>query len=127
MAPTNSYGQEMVSIYLIKIKITTKFFKLLILKQEITTVAVALFSLVVLLSSETVSNAQWLYIFLSICSYLYQINLLSLGILVMGVLLHTLKFLAFFFSFFLNVLNQVFLCCYICVRCANIRQRKIGH
>ena len=27
MAPTNSYGQEMVSIYLIKIKITTKFFK----------------------------------------------------------------------------------------------------
>ena len=28
MAPTNSYGQEMVSIYLIKIKITTKFFKL---------------------------------------------------------------------------------------------------
>ena len=26
MAPTNSYGQEMVSIYLIKIKITTKFF-----------------------------------------------------------------------------------------------------
>ena len=29
MAPTNSYGQEMVSIYLIKIKITTKFFKLM--------------------------------------------------------------------------------------------------
>ena len=28
MAPTNSYGQEMVSIYLIKIKITTKFFNL---------------------------------------------------------------------------------------------------
>ena len=27
MASTNSYGQEMVSIYLIKIKITTKFFK----------------------------------------------------------------------------------------------------
>ena len=27
MAPTNSYGQEMGSIYLIKIKITTKFFK----------------------------------------------------------------------------------------------------
>ena len=27
MAPTNIYGQEMVSIYLIKIKITTKFFK----------------------------------------------------------------------------------------------------
>ena len=26
MAPTNSYDQEMVSIYLIKIKITTKFF-----------------------------------------------------------------------------------------------------
>ena len=30
MAPTNSYGQEMVSIYLIKIKITTKFFKLVV-------------------------------------------------------------------------------------------------
>ena len=28
MAPTYSNGQEMVSIYLIKIKITTKFFKL---------------------------------------------------------------------------------------------------
>ena len=27
MAPTYSNGQEMVSIYLIKIKITTKFFK----------------------------------------------------------------------------------------------------
>ena len=27
MAPTYSIGQEMVSIYLIKIKITTKFFK----------------------------------------------------------------------------------------------------
>ena len=34
MAPTNSYGQEMVSIYLIKIKITTKFFKLANLKYQ---------------------------------------------------------------------------------------------
>ena len=30
MAPTYSNGQEMVSIYLIKIKITTKFFKLVL-------------------------------------------------------------------------------------------------
>ena len=31
MAPTYSYGQEMVSIYLIKIKITTKFFNFVFL------------------------------------------------------------------------------------------------
>ena len=34
MAPTYSNGQEMVSIYLIKIKITTKFFKFLLLVQD---------------------------------------------------------------------------------------------
>ena len=34
MAPTYSNGQEMVSIYLIKIKITTKFFKFDLVTEE---------------------------------------------------------------------------------------------
>ena len=35
MTPTYSYGQEMVSIYLIKIKITTKFFNSVYLDLQI--------------------------------------------------------------------------------------------